>query len=77
MAFNSFKLLKWREAEKISQAEASRRLGIAQAYLSELESGKKEPSFSMLEILASKTGVSLGDFSTIANPTSPRDQEEN
>ena len=67
MAFNRLALKAWRESLSLSQTEAARRFQITQAFLSELETGKKEPSFSMLEAISEKTGIALGDFST-ANP---------
>ena len=67
MAFNRLALKAWRESQSLSQTEAARRFQITQAFLSELETGKKEPSFSMLEAISEKTGIALGDFST-ANP---------
>ena len=67
MAFNRLALKAWRESQNLSQTEAARRFQITQAFLSELETGKKEPSFSMLEAISKKTGIALGDFST-GNP---------
>ena len=67
MAFNRLALKAWRDSQSLSQTEAARRFQITQAFLSELETGKKEPSFSMLEAISEKTGIALGDFST-ANP---------
>ena len=67
MAFNRLALKAWRESQSLSQTEAAKRFQITQAFLSELETGKKEPSFSMLEAISEKTGIALGDFST-GNP---------
>lgn len=71
MAFNRLALKSWRESQSLSQTEAARRFQITQAFLSELETGKKEPSFSMLEAISRKTGLSLDEFSSNEKPQSP------
>ncbi len=75
MPFDSHRLLKWRRTKGFSQFKAAEVLGITQAYLCELETGKKEPSFSMLESIAMKTKIPVGEFST-SNPPHPRSQQE-
>ena len=70
MAFNRLALKTWRETQNLSQTEAAKRFQITQAFLSELETGKKEPSFSTLEVISDKTGIAISDFST-ANPLLP------
>ena len=69
MAFSGSKLLKWRTEMRLSQEDAAKEIGITQTFLSELESGKKTPSFVTLEAIAGKTRIPIGEFST-ANPLS-------
>ena len=71
MAFNKLALKAWRESKSLSQMEAAKMFQITQAFLSELETGKKEPSFSMLEAISRKTGLSLDEFSSNEKPQSP------
>ncbi len=68
MGFKNEVLKKWRENQGLSQIAAARILEVTQPYLCELESGKKEPSFSMLEAISRKTGLSLDEFSSNENP---------
>ena len=40
-----------RKAQKLNQTQLARRVGVAQAYISEIEKGKKTPSVDVLEKL--------------------------
>ena len=54
-----------REAKGISQTELAMRCGVSKAHMSQLESGVKQPSPALAQILARKLGVK---FSEIAEP---------
>ena len=71
MAFSGSKLLKWRMEMRLSQEDAAKEIGITQTFLSELESGKKTPSFVTLEAIAEKTRIPIGEFSTANPPSTP------
>jgi transcriptional regulator with XRE-family HTH domain len=71
MAFSGSKLLKWRMEMRLSQEDAAKEIGITQTFLSELESGKKTPSFVTLEAIAEKTRIPIGEFSTANSPSTP------
>lgn len=64
LSFRSKTLKEWREAQGLLQGDAAKFLGITQAFLCELENGKKNPSFEMLESLSIKTEVPMDEFST-------------
>ena len=71
MAFNKSALVAWREGIGASQTDAAQILGITQPYLSELETGKKEPSFPLAERIAQITGITMSDSSEL-DPPAPR-----
>ena len=71
MAFNKSALVAWREGIGASQTDAAQILGITQPYLSELETGKKEPSFPLAERIAQITGITMSDSSELS-PPAPR-----
>ena len=75
LAFKGSKLKEWLETTGLSQAAAAKHFEIAQAYLSDLINCKKEPSFGMLEKIATKTNIPISEFSTesaeMGNPTPP------
>ena len=48
-----------REEQGVSQLALSEKVGIQNAFLSRLESGKKEPCLRVIEMLADGLGVSL------------------
>jgi transcriptional regulator with XRE-family HTH domain len=55
--------------------EAAKILGITRGYLYKVENGEKKPSFDMLETMAEKYGVLMGDLlpsSSIATPETDR-----
>lgn len=45
-----------------SQKEFAEKIGVTQGYVSEMESGKKEPSKKLIRKLSELYGVSKGDF---------------
>jgi transcriptional regulator with XRE-family HTH domain len=48
-----------RLAKKMRQIDLAERVGIQEAYVSSIESGKKEPCLRVIEMLADGLGVSL------------------
>lgn len=57
-------LRKWRIREKLTQAQAAKRIGISQAMLSYLERGQLNPSLRVLRKISKGTGgaVTLESF---------------
>lgn len=51
-----------RTRQKLSQAELSRRSGVSQTYISELEAHKKQPTYPILKKLAAALGVSITEL---------------
>lgn len=54
--------------ELASVDAAARFLGISRGYLYKLENGEKKPSFEMLETIAEKYGVMMGDLLPSSSP---------
>lgn len=52
----------WREFRKLSAKDLAAQVGISTAYLSEMETGKKEGSLSVLKAIASALAVDLDDL---------------
>jgi DNA-binding Xre family transcriptional regulator len=52
----------WREYRKLSAKDLAAQVGISTAYLSEMETGKKEGSLSVLKAIASVLAVDLDDL---------------
>lgn len=48
-----------RQEKKMRQIDLAERVGIQEAYLSTLESGKKEPCLEVIKMVAEGLGVSL------------------
>lgn len=51
-----------RTIQNLSQAELSRRSGVSQTYISELEAGKKQPTYPIIKKLAAALGVSIAEL---------------
>jgi len=51
-----------RKEAKLSIYELSKRSGISQPYIKDLESGKKSPTLRTLEKLAAALGISVGQL---------------
>ncbi len=51
-----------RTIQRLSQAELSRRSGVSQTYISELEAHKKQPTYPILKKLAAALGVSITEL---------------
>lgn len=51
-----------RKRAKISQAELARRLNRSRSSVCEWESGSREPSISMLRVIAKALGADVTDF---------------
>ncbi|PLX36726.1 MAG: transcriptional regulator [Hyphomicrobiales bacterium] len=52
----------WRQHRKLSAKALAADVGISAAYLSEIETGKKEGSVSVLKTIAERLGVDLDDI---------------
>jgi len=48
-----------RIVDGISQGELAKRLNVTNAYLSQIENGRKEPSLSLLKVFSAQTSVPL------------------
>ncbi|WP_455611419.1 helix-turn-helix domain-containing protein [Cloacibacillus porcorum] len=55
--FKNTALAEWRKTLEITAHQAAKMIGITQAFYSELESGKKTPSFKTLEAIIEQTGL--------------------
>lgn len=51
-----------RKRRGLQQGVLAKRLGITQAYLSELETGKKRPSFDLGVTICDALGISVSDL---------------
>jgi transcriptional regulator with XRE-family HTH domain len=66
-----------RKSLKITQKELSKRSGISQAAISEIESGNKSPSASTLSMLAAGLGVPMADLvSDVSKTKKPIPEDE-
>jgi transcriptional regulator with XRE-family HTH domain len=50
---------KWRTKKKMSQGDISRALAVDRSYVSNIESGRMNPTLSTLEKLAKAIGISI------------------
>ncbi len=57
----------WREHRGLKAVALARRAGISPAYLSEIETGKKEGTFRTMALLARHLGISLDDLAPMAD----------
>lgn len=53
---------KWRMKKKMSQGDISRALAVDRSYVSNIESGRMNPTLSTLEKLAKAIGISVKDL---------------
>ncbi|GAB6159373.1 hypothetical protein JCM39194_25740 [Desulfotomaculum varum] len=53
------KLQKYREDQGLTQAKLAEKSGVSQAYICELEQGKKQPSVFIVKKLAKALGISV------------------
>ena len=53
---------KIRERKHLSQGDICRKLGVDRAYISNIESGKQNPTLSTIEKLAKALGVSIDEL---------------
>ncbi|OHA92554.1 MAG: DNA-binding protein [Candidatus Zambryskibacteria bacterium RIFCSPLOWO2_12_FULL_39_45] len=51
-----------RLAKQMSQGDICRKLGVDRSYISNVESGKKNPTLSTITKLAKALGVSVGEL---------------
>ncbi len=52
----------WRELRGLRAAEVAKQCGVSAAYLSEIETGKKEGSLSVIKKIAEALGVKVDDL---------------
>lgn len=60
-----------REQQNLSMNELARRAGMAQSGLSEIEAGKRQPTFDLLERIVSVFNMSLAEFFSNDEPALP------
>jgi transcriptional regulator with XRE-family HTH domain len=58
----------WRKHKKLKAVELARQAGISPAYLSEIETGKKDGTFKTMAAIAICLGVTLDDLTPITDP---------
>ena len=58
----------WRKYKKLKAVELARQAGISPAYLSEIETGKKDGTFKTMAAIAICLGVTLDDLTPISDP---------
>lgn len=77
MSYFSETLVKLRKQDELTQTEAARRMGITRSALSMYETGKREPDFETLELIADFYNV---DMNTLvggsSEPAPPLSLEE-
>jgi transcriptional regulator with XRE-family HTH domain len=61
----------WRDARDLSQKQMAERLGVAQATVSEWESGRKLPCLEGISRIESTTGIRGAKFLEASEPPSP------
>ncbi|AVX31842.1 helix-turn-helix protein [Carboxydocella thermautotrophica] len=64
---------KLRDQYELSMNELARRSGVAQSSISEIESGKRQPTFEVLERIISGFGLSFAEFFSEETPDMPPD----
>lgn len=62
-----------RERQGISMNALSRRSGAAQSAISEIENGKRQPTFEMMERIVHGLGLTLSEFFAEDSPDMPPD----
>ncbi|MEN6543950.1 helix-turn-helix transcriptional regulator [Parvibaculum sp.] len=67
----------WREFRGLKAVELARAAGISPAYLSEIETGKKDGTFRTMAAVARVLGVSLDDLAPPADEGEKRQRERN
>ena len=60
----------WRKREGLSQAELAGLVGITQAYVSDLESGRRDGTLAVYRSLADRLGLTLDQIAPAAKPES-------
>jgi transcriptional regulator with XRE-family HTH domain len=58
----------WRKYKKLKAVELARQAGISPAYLSEIETGKKDGTFKTMAAIAICLGVTLDDLTPVSDP---------
>ena len=53
-----------RESRSLSQAQLAKKLGVSQGYISQIETGEKEPTLRLLRQMATELGVSITQLLT-------------
>lgn len=53
-----------REAQLLSQTQLAKKTGVTQGYISQIETGEKEPTVRLLKRIAEVLGVSPGELLT-------------
>lgn len=56
------KLRQIRESQLLSQAQLAKKLGVTQGYISQIETGEKEPTLRLLRQIAAVLGVSVAQL---------------
>ena len=59
---------KWREDEDLRQIDVARAIGIKQPFLSNIETGKKDPSLEVLVFIHIRTKISLYELLGLKDP---------
>lgn len=67
--------IRWkRESVKMSQSELSKRIGISQPYLCDIENGNRRGSTKVLQKIAAALGCSVDELATKDN-SAPEDEK--
>lgn len=63
------KLKEFRQSLKLTQAEFAGKCALSRTTITELESGRKEPTLKLVEKIASATNTDVSDWIDTLNPT--------
>ena len=67
------RLKQLRQDQGIRLTDLAQKVNMSHSYLSEIEQGKKIPSFKKLELLCSALGITLSDFFSVDKKPIPID----
>lgn len=73
MNFIAFRLKQIRENMGVKIVDLAKTVNMSHSYLSEIEQGKKLPSFKTLQKLCSALGITLAEFFAEETPSLPPD----
>ena len=55
-------LIEWRKAKGLTQAALGKQMGVTQAYIAQLEAGRRTPTIDTVQSVANGLGISVENF---------------